>query len=76
MAKKGKKLLEKITETTLILLIVLFFYSCGPKKVEPPFIIVNKCKITNKLVEYTYQDKNGVRVKFTDINRYEIGDTL
>lgn len=67
---------------SIAILFIALTTSCNTK-MEKPFIIVNKSYHQNPLedkvyFEYTYQEssKEGHKVTFTDINNYEIGDTL
>lgn len=63
-------------------LITLILPACI-RKMEKPFIIINKTYHQNPAedkvyFEYTYQEssKEAFTITFTDVNNYEIGDTL
>lgn len=58
---------------------LLLMCSCKNPKLEKPFIVVDKIPAlyNPKITTYVYQDRNGLRVSFTDsLNKYDIGDTL
>jgi hypothetical protein len=72
--------MKKIILASIILTLIL--PACN-KKLEKPFIIVNKSYkedpiSRNLYFEYTYQEssKDAFKTTFTDVNNYEIGDTL
>ncbi len=60
----------------LSILALTLLTSCEPTKYEKPFIIVGKQTFNSSWVEYTYQDINGCEQTFTDVDKYNIGDTL
>lgn len=60
----------------IILSILILLTSCEPTKYEKPFIIIGKQTFNSSWVEYTYQDINGYEQTFTDVDKYNIGDTL
>jgi protein involved in sex pheromone biosynthesis len=67
---------RKIVLLILSLLAILLLTSCEPTVYEKPFIIVDKSRYNSEWVEYTYADKNGHEKLFSDIDKYDIGDTL
>lgn len=62
----------------LLSIVLLFFISCD-RKMEKPFIIVDKepSKAYKGYTVYTYQDKSGKLRSFYENNYYyQIGDTI
>lgn len=60
-----------------LLILIVLFASCRPNY-QKPFIIVKKRPSTLSEGKYYYefQDSRGFISDFTDIDRYNLGDTI